>query len=73
MILLKNIKRTPDYISADYKFDSGDESGTMRLNMPDGTIERDGDSGYGLSHVETVLRELSESESVPSEYAVVWY
>ncbi len=73
MIHLENIKKTDDYVSANYKFDYGDKSGSMRLKISDGTIEKKGDSGYGISHVENALNNFSKMENLPSEYDIYWY
>ncbi len=73
MIQLENIKRTADYIEADYNLGYDEKHGVIRLKISDGKIERAGDYGYGISHAESALKELAKKESVPSEYTVCWY
>lgn len=73
MIQLKNIKRTVDYIEADYSLGYDGKHGVIRLKISEGKIERTGDHGYGLSHAESALKELAKKESIPSECTVCWY
>ena len=73
MIRLENIKRTDEYISADYEFDYDSKAGTIRVKLSDGSAELNGDTGYGWSHARDALLDLAKKEKIPSSYTVMWY
>ena len=81
MVLLKNIKKTDDYIEADYYPEATDAAGHIRIGNDKNVISvsySEEDNSVLRSyfvHARKRLRELLdvESNSVPKETVVMWY
>lgn len=74
MVLLKNIRRENNNISADYYPEGNSPKGFMKLQIATGSIlEHDNASGFAAAHVRTELQRLAKAKSIPSEKTVMWY
>lgn len=74
MVVLKNIKKTRDDISADYYPEGGEPKGFMRMRLSDGeVVEHDRAGMMAPTHVRYELARLSKSENPPEEKTVLWY
>lgn len=74
MVILKSIKKTNDYISADYYPEGNGMKGYMKIRLKDGeVIEHKISSRFAASHVRTELRRLAKMDNPPTEKTVLWY
>lgn len=78
MIVLKNIKKTNEDISAKYYMDGKDEAGYrgfLRIRLSDSEIlEHDRpEMWYGWSHAKKELYRLGQMKNPPQEKTVLWY
>mgnify|MGYP004460734655 CR=1 FL=1 len=74
MVVLKNIQKTGNSISADYYPEGEDLKGFMKVGVEDGTIlEHHNVSSFSASHVLRELKRLARSEHPPKERRVLWY
>lgn len=74
MIVLKNIQKTADSISADYYPEGKMPKGFMRISLVDGTVmEHKNACSISATHVLYELRRLAKLESPPDEKTVLWY
>ena len=72
MVILKNIKKTNNMISADYYPEGKGPKGFMRIE--DGKVtEHENASSFAAPHVRNELRRLAKMENPPTEKTVVWY
>ena len=73
MILLKNIRKMKDSISADYYLEGKDPRSFMKIRISDGMITEHENPKYGYSHAKNELERLAELENPPTERTVLWY
>lgn len=74
MVVLRNIKKTANSISADYYPEEADGKGYMKLRLGDlEEIEHEPVGCMAPAHVRHVLELLSEKENVPETYTDIWY
>lgn len=74
MVILKNVKKTRDSISADYYPEGRKEKGFMRLNLTSGeVVQHDNADMFSAPHVRYELQRLSRLDNPPSEKTVIWY
>ena len=74
MVVLKNIAKNKDSISADYYPEGKDVKGFMEISKVDGkTIRHDVASAFVASHVKRELERLANIEEPPKEKKVYWY
>ncbi len=74
MVVLKNIQKTGNSISADYYPEGADLKGFMKISVGDGTVlEHRNVSSFSASHVLRELKRLARLEYPPKEKIVLWY
>jgi hypothetical protein len=74
MVILKNIKKTNDNISADYFPEGKEPKGFMKMDLTnEEIIEHDNTSSFAASHVWKELRRLAKLDHPPKEKTVLWY
>ncbi len=74
MVVLKNIRKTSDSISADYYPEGKEPSGFMKMQILDGeVVEHENTSSFAAPHVKYELERLAKLESPPTEKTVLWY
>ena len=74
MVVLKNIQKAGNSISADYYPEGADLKGFMKVSVEDGMIlEHHNVSSFSASHVLWELRRLAKLEHPPKEKIVLWY
>ncbi len=78
MIVLREIKRTADTISAKYYPENDPRGGFLCLNLSDGSVKEhipDGNyyKDYAPLHAKRKLMSLAQMENVPKESRVMWY
>lgn len=74
MIVLKNIRKTTDSISADYYPEGKSPKGFMRVSLADGAVmEHQNACSISAPHVLYELRRLANRESLPTEKTILWY
>lgn len=72
MVILKNIKKTNDAISADYYPEGKKPKGFMK--MKDGEIvEHNNTSSFAAAHVRRELKRLARLDNPPKEKTILWY
>lgn len=72
MLVLKNIKKTNDAISADYYPEGKEPKGFMK--MKDGKIvEHNNTSSFAAAHVRRELKRLARLDNPPKEKTILWY
>ena len=72
MVILKNIKKTNNMISADYYPEGKEPKGFMRIE--DGkVIEHENASSFAAPHVRNELKRLARMDNPPVEKTVLWY
>ena len=72
MVILKNIKKTNNMISADYYLEGKEPKGFMRIE--DGkVIEHENASSFAAPHVRNELKRLARMDNPPVEKTVLWY
>lgn len=74
MVILKNIRKTQDSISADYYPEGKTPSGYMELRLSDSEIIKHEVSGcLAPAHVLRELKRLAKLDNPPTEKTVLWY
>ena len=74
MVILKNIMKNSDSISADYYPEGENRGGHMKLILVDGEIvSHENADDFSAVHVLYELRRLAKMENPPSEKTVLWY
>lgn len=74
MVILKNIIKTNDNISADYYPEGKNQKGFMKIRLEDETIvEHNMSSMFAAPHVMYELRRLAKLDNPPKEKTVLWY
>ena len=73
MVILKNIKKTKNDISADYYIEGEEPKGFAKVRISDGEVIEHENAGYGSSHVINELRRLAERDTPPAEKTILWY
>lgn len=73
MVILKNIEKTNNDISADYYIEGREPKGFMRVRISDEEVLEHENAGYGSSHVRSELRRLAKMDNPPREKTVLWY
>lgn len=74
MVILKNIKKTENSISADYYPEGKKPKGFMKIQI-DGykVIEHEKASAFAAAHVRNELKRLAETNNPPKEKTILWY
>ncbi len=74
MVILKNIKKTKNDISADYYPEGQAPKGFMKISVENGNvIEHEMVSMFAAPHVRSELRYLAKIDNPPEERTVMWY
>ena len=74
MVILKNITKTLDSISADYYPEGIGKKGFMKIRLSDKQIiEHENTSSISALHVKMKLREFADMDNLPTEDIVMWY
>ena len=74
MVILKNITKTENNISADYYPEGRSEKGFMSMNLKDGEIvEHQNVSSFAAAHVKRELKRLAKMKEPPKEKTILWY
>lgn len=79
MLTLKNIKKTDEYIEANYIPEISEENGYLKVNLKDFTVLEkkltsfDTSLNAYVSMAERGLARLKDDEKIPNEYIVMWY
>lgn len=74
MVILKNITKTSDAISAEYYPEGKKIKGFMKIGLNGKeVIEHDNVSSFAAPHVRRELIRLAKMEEVPKEKTVLWY
>ena len=73
MVILKNILKTNNDISADYYIEGREPKGFMKVCLADGKVLEHKNAGYGSAHVRRELRFLAKVNNPPKEKIVLWY
>ena len=74
MVILKNIKKTENDISANYYPEGRAEEGFMSMDLKSGKIVAHHNvSSYAAAHVRLELRRLAKMEEPPKEKTLLWY
>lgn len=72
MVILKNIKKTNNMISADYYPEGKEPKGFMRIEAGK-VIEHENASSFAAPHVRNELKRLARMDNPPVEKTVLWY
>lgn len=72
MVILKNIKKTNNMISADYYPEGKEPKGFMRIE-DEKVIEHENASSFAAPHVRNELKRLARMDNPPVEKTVLWY
>lgn len=74
MVVLKNITKTENNISADYYPEGRAEKGFMSMSLKDEEIvEHHNVSSFAAVHVRLELKRLAKMEEPPKEKTLLWY
>lgn len=74
MVILKNIKKTEDNISADYYPEGKGPKGFMKVRIVNQEVIEHEKSGLlAAAHVRQELRRLARMDNPPEEKTVLWY
>lgn len=74
MVILKNITKTSDTISADYFPEGKEPKGFMEMELENKEIVRhDNASSFAAAHVKRELKRLAKDDNPPKEKIVLWY
>lgn len=74
MVILKNIKKTENSISADYYPEGKEPKGFMKMRLSDEEVIDHVRSGcMAPTHVKYELRRLAKLDNPPKEKRVLWY
>ncbi len=72
MVILKNIKKISNTISADYYPEGKEPKGFMKVE--DGKVtEHENASSFAAPHVRNELKRLVKMDNPPVEKTVLWY
>lgn len=72
MVILKNIKKISNTISADYYPEGKEPKGYMKVE--DGKVtEHENASSFAAPHVRNELKRLVKMDNPPVEKTVLWY
>lgn len=73
-VILKNIKKTNDSISADYYPEGKEPKGFMKIQTSDETVtEHENASMFAASHVKKELKRMVKMDNPPKEKTLIWY
>lgn len=72
MVILRNIKKIGEDISADYYPEGKEPKGYMKIHLGE-IIEHENSSACAAVHVRNELRRLAKMENPPKEKIVLWY
>lgn len=72
MVILKNIKKTNDIISAEYYPEGKEPKGFMMLRGNE-VVEHNNTSSFAAPHVKRELQRLAKLSNIPKEKTVLWY
>ena len=72
MVILKNIRKNNDTISADYYPEGKEPKGFMMLRGNE-AVEHNNASSFAASHVKRELQRLAKTSNLPKEKTVLWY
>ena len=74
MVILKNIRKTSNNISAEYYPEGKTPKGFMKLRLADGEVlEHDMASIFAAPHVRYEMKRLAKLDNPPKEKTVLWY
>jgi hypothetical protein len=74
MVILKNIKKTNNDISAEYFPEGKEPMGFMRMSFENGEIiEHKNSSSFAAAHVRYELKRLAKLDNPPKEKTILWY
>lgn len=74
MVILKNIRKTKNDISADYYPEGGEPKGFMKMRLSDNEIlAHEMTSMFSAPHVRSELLKLAKMDNPPTEKTVLWY
>lgn len=74
MVILKDIEKTDEYISAKYYPEGKGKNGFMKIRLTDEeVIEHENVNTFAAVHVRYELRRLAKMTNSPSEKTVLWY
>lgn len=74
MVILKNIKKTENSISADYYPEGKKPKGFMKMRISDEeVVEHEMACMLSAPHVRYELRRLAKLNTPPTEKTVLWY
>ena len=74
MVILKNIKKTENSISADYYPEGKEPKGFMKMRISDEeVVEHEMTCMFSAPHVKYELRRLAKLDNPPKEKRVLWY
>lgn len=74
MVILKNIKKTNDTISAEYFPEGKEPKGFMEMNLVnEKIIKHNNASSFAAAHVKQELKRLAKMEKPPKEKTLLWY
>ena len=74
MVILKNIEKTKDNISADYYPEGKEPKGFMKIRVIDQeVVEHEMSSMVAATHVRDELRRLAKMDNPPKEKTISWY
>lgn len=74
MVILKNITKVKDSISADYYPEGKEPVGFMKIRISTGEIiEHENTSMFAAPHVKHELKRLAQMGNLPKEKTVLWY
>ena len=74
MVILKNITKTENNISADYYPEGRAEKGFMSMSLKNEEIvEHHNVSSFAAAHVRLELKRLAKMEEPPKEKKLLWY
>ena len=74
MVILKNITKTENNISADYYPEGRAEKGFMSMSLKNEEIvEHHNVSSFAAAHVRLELKRFAKMEEPPKEKTLLWY
>ena len=74
IVILKNITKTKNNISADYYPEGRSEKGFMSMNLKsEEIVEHHNVSSFAAAHVKRELKRLAKIEDPPKEKTILWY
>ena len=74
MVILKNIRKTNNTISAEYYPEGKEPKGFMKISLLSKEIEEHTQSGFmAPAHVFRELIRLAKADNIPKEKTLLWY